>query len=197
MTNFTDEFLKAFNHAMIYEIGPNFNAEDDDTIVGRIATPAQRKKIGYVNIPADKGGETKYGIAQNSNSNLNVRDLDLASAMEIYYHEYYVKGSCNKLSFPLNIIHFDGCVNHGVSKACKFLQTASGMSSVQVDGVIGSNSLARINANDPKQLILSISEIRNKFYHSIVQKTPSQGIFLKGWLRRIKEVTEYSVAQLD
>lgn len=196
MTVFTADFIKAFNHAMIYEIGVNFNSEDVDTISGLMGTPAQRKKVGYVNISADKGGETKYGIAQNSNPETKVRDLNLATAMDVYYYKYYLKSASDKLPFPLNIIHFDGCVNHGVGRACKFLQTAAGMNLNQIDGQIGPGTLAKINSCDMKEIILSLSKIRAKFYNDIVVKNPSQGIFLKGWMRRINEVTEFSVSQL-
>jgi lysozyme family protein len=196
MTEFTAEFLKAFNHAMIYEIGAGFNSEDPETVAGLIATSAQRKKVGYVNISADKGGETKYGIAQNSNPETNVHDLNLAGAMDVYYNKYYLKSASDKLSYPLNIIHFDGCVNHGVGRACKFLQTAAGMNLDQIDGQIGPGTLAKINSCDMKELILSLSKIRAKFYNDIVLRTPSQGIFLNGWMRRINEVTEFTVSQL-
>jgi lysozyme family protein len=191
----TEQFLKAFNHAMLYEVG-QWNPQDPDVIRGSIETQVQRKKVGFVNISADKGGVTKYGIAQNSNTDVDVRSLDLAKAMDIYFSKYYLKSSCDKLAYPLNILHFDGCVNHGISRGCKFLQAAAGLPASQQDGLIGPASLAKINSCDAKQLIQSLSKIRSQFYNDIVKNSPSQGIFLNGWMRRINEVTEFTAAQL-
>lgn len=189
---FPDSFIDAFNHAMLYEVGPFWNPNDDDVIYGRIDTREQRKKVGYVNIPQDRGGETKYGIAQNSNKNIRVRDLDLDGAMDVYFREYWIRGKCDALTYPITIIHFDGCVNHGVTRASKFLQRAAGISESKVDGVIGNGTLAAVLDIDPSEIIHNISQIRSDFYQSIVNRDPSQGIFLNGWMRRINEVTEYT-----
>ena len=177
--NFTD----AFNHTMLYEIGA-FNPKDPDVIAGRIDTPQQRKKVGYVNIPQDRGGETKYGIAQNGNK-VVVIDLDLKSAMDIYYKNYWLAGSCDKLPAGLALIHFDGCVNHGVGRACKFLQRAA---KVNEDGIIGPATLKAVSP----ELISRVADIRKDFYLAIVDRDPTQKMFLSGWLRRVNEVEKYS-----
>jgi lysozyme family protein len=186
-------FLCAFNHAMLYEVGPFWNPDDPDVQQGLIETHEQRRKVGYVNIPQDRGGETKYGIAQRANPGINVRNLDLQSAHDIYEREYWNAGSCDKLDCPLNIMHFDGCVNHGVIRACKFLQRAAGVSE---DGIIGNMTLAAINDVGQEEMIKRLSDIRRKFYQMIVQKDPSQRVFLNGWLRRIDEVTQFVLNEL-
>lgn len=187
---FSEAFLHAFNHAMIYEVGAFWNPEDPEVQAGLIATSAQRKKVGYVNIPADTGGETKYGIAQRPNPEINVRGLDLAQAMEVYHRKYWLSGKCDLLPYNVAVIHFDGCVNHGVGRACKFLQRSVG---AVEDGVIGNMTIAAVNEKAPDAVIESISSTRTDFYNAIVQRNASQGIFLKGWLRRISEVTDYSL----
>jgi lysozyme family protein len=192
--DFPNNFVQAFDHAMLYEVGSFWNPNDPDVIVGNYSTREQRRKVGYVNIPADRGGETKYGVAQNANPNIVVRDLDLCGAMEVYFNDYWLKGVCDRLPYPLSLMHFDGCVNHGTTRAARFLQRAAG---VVDDGKIGRMTLAAVNKTDQLVLLRSISDQRFHFYNNIVKNNPSQSIFLKGWLRRITEVTDYSLASLS
>lgn len=186
---FDNEFIAAFNHAMIYEVGPFWDPNDPEVIDGLCLTRNQRRKVGYVNDPHDKGGETKYGIAKNANPNLNISQLNLEDAMSAYHDRYWTAGACDVLSYPLNYLHFDGCVNHGVSRGCKFLQLACGIKNP--DGVIGSNTLAILDKKDGYQLCISICDQRTQFYKAIVANNPSQGRFLNGWLRRINEMRAY------
>jgi lysozyme family protein len=179
---------------MLYEIGGSFNPQDPEVIQGLYETREQRRKVGYVNIPADRGGETKYGIAQNANPEIVVRDLDLNGAMQVYYTRYWLNGSCDRLPYPLTIIHFDGCVNHGVKRANRFLQQALGVSD---DGQIGNGTLGALSQTPIDVVIASIADRRRAFYQSIVKRDPSQGMFLKGWMRRIDEVYAYTSRQLS
>ena len=193
MSELTEEFKVAFDHAMIFEVGTFFNPEDADVIAGAIGTREQRRKVGYVNIPGDRGGETKYGIALNANPDLNIPALDLEGAMEVYYKRYWLTGACDKMSYPLTIIHFDGCVNHGIKRANKFLQAAVG---AVADGAIGPATLRAIQAADQEQVIRSVSQQRANFYNAIVERDPVQAKFLKGWMARIKSVTDYTLSKI-
>jgi lysozyme family protein len=193
MAALSNEFLFAFSNAMFYEVGSFWDPHDPEVQAGLIATTNQKRKVGYVNIPADSGGETKFGIAKNSHRDVDIKTLDLSRTIDIYFDEYWIGGKCDKLPQPLTIIHFDGCCNHGVSRACKFLQKAAG---VTADGDIGPATLRAVGAMNQEQLIRNLSQIRENFYNAIVQRDPSQSIFLKGWLRRIKEVTDLTLSQL-
>lgn len=186
-------FLYAFDHAMLYEVGPFWNPKDPDVQVGRIDTREQRRKVGYVNIPQDRGGETKYGIAQKANPEVNVRNLDLLGALDVYERKYWRLGACDRLEYPLNIMHFDGCVNHGVTRGCRFLQRAAG---VTEDGIIGRMTLSAIATRGKEQTIRRLSDIRRSFYQQIVDRDPSQRVFLNGWMRRIDEVTSFCLSKI-
>lgn len=190
---FTEEFKAAFDHAMIYEVGAFWNPNDPEVIKGLCQTREQRRKVGYVNIAADRGGETKYGIAKKANPSVNISLLNLNGAMQTYFNEYWLRGKNDKLPYPISLIHFDGCVNHGVGRAAKFLQRAA---NVNDDGIIGNGTLAAIKAADPKSLIKSISEQRINFYNGIVARDASQKTFLKGWMRRIDEITDFTLKAL-
>lgn len=188
------DFADAFNHAMLYEVGPWWNPRDPDVIVGNCSTKEQRRKVGYVNIPADRGGETKYGIAQKANPEISVYTLDLNGAMDVYFNKYWLRGKCDRIPYPVSLIHFDGCVNHGVARANKFLQRAVG---VVDDGVIGNQTIQAVLNSAAPDLIRKISTIRTNFYQAIVNKDPSQRIFLNGWMRRINEVTDFTLSALE
>lgn len=187
---YSQEFIKAFNHAMLYEVGGQFNPADPDVIAGRITTAIQRKKVGYVNLKQDRGGETKFGIAQNANPQVRVNTLTLEQAMNVYFKNYWLAGKCDKLPYNIALIHFDGCINHGVGRASRFLQRAVG---AVEDGQIGPATLRAIATASPQKVVESISHNRSKFYNSIVQNDPSQKMFLAGWTRRINEVTDFTL----
>lgn len=185
----SDAFLSAFNHAMLYEVGKFWDPTDSEVIAGAASTKQQKRKVGFVDIKGDRGGVTKYGIAQNSHPDIDVAALDLSGAQDIYYREYWLAGVCPKLTPAVAIIHFDGCVNHGSGRARKFLQRSVG---AVEDGAIGNKTLAAVASTPEEKIINSLSQIRTQFYRDIVNNDPSQSKFLNGWLTRISEVTAYA-----
>ena len=173
---------------MLYEIGGFFSLTDE-VRAGLIATDAQKKACGYVNDPDDAGGETKYGIAKNSHPTLDIAGLTWDDALGIYYNEYWLGGQCDKFTNRIALLHFDGCINHGISRANKFLQKAAGVSD---DGQIGAQTLAAVANVDELQMCKNICDQRIQFYKDIVAKKPSQVKYLNGWLRRINEMRVFT-----
>lgn len=193
MTTFSSEFVDAFNEAMLFEVGPHWDPSDPEVIAGLAETRQQKKKVGYVNIPQDRGGETKYGIAARGNPGVNIGALNLESAMQIYYTDYWIKGKCDRLPPVLAMLHFDGCVNHGVPRAARFLQKSVG---VIADGIIGNATLEAISQLPEQKIIEDIVSMRETFYNDIVKNNPSQSIFLKGWMNRITAVHAFVKSKL-
>ena len=190
----SEDFRFAFNHAMLYEIGSFFDPTDPEVIAGLCDTPVQKKKVGYVNIAEDSGGLTKYGIAKNPNPEVDVQNLNLEQAMEVYERKYWKVAKCDQIPFPVSIMHFDCAVNMGTGRAAKFLQTAVG---VTPDGAIGQHTLDAISCTAPATIIEKYAEARADFYNAIVANKPSQAKFLKGWLRRNDEVKQYCLDKLN
>jgi lysozyme family protein len=184
---YSDSFETALNHAMLYEVGPNW-ALTPDVEAGLCSTRAQQKATGYVNDPADPGGETKFGIAKNSNPTVDIKALTFSEARDIYYARYWVPGLCDKLSTRLALLHFDGCINIGVQRAKQLLQKAAG---VTPDGVIGPVTLAAITAKNDIDLCNALCDARAAYYQQIVQARPASAKFLKGWLNRITELRTF------
>jgi lysozyme family protein len=184
-------FTTALNHALLYEVGPWFDAADPDTIAGNTGTPQLNRKCGFVQIAGDGGGLTKYGVASKDNPTVDIANLTLAQAQQIYHDQYWLVGHCDKItSGPVTVFQFDMIVNNGAGRAAKILQQAAG---VTIDGNVGPGTLAAVNAMDPTALINKLSELRSARYNTIVQGDPSQARFLDGWLRRCTEVTTYSL----
>jgi len=149
---------------------------------------------GYSNDPADSGGATNYGIthteydADRIERKLPTQSVRLITAEEvssIYDRKYWQAGKCGQLPAPLDLVHFDGCVNIGVGGATKLLQKAVGS---KVDGGFGQQTLKDVQRalkdNDANAIALNIIDFRREYYRRIVDRNATQGVFLKGWLNR-------------
>lgn len=186
---FSEDFVKAFNHAMIYEVGSWFDASNPIVQLGLVNNKANRAACGYVNDPADRGGETKFGIAQNANPDICVATLTLADAQKIYYDRYWLPAQCDKIASPLSLLHFDTAVNMGVGGAAKLLQAALG---VTADGAIGPKTLAAIQKiTDPSELCTKYLDLKQARYDAIVKANPTQAKFAKGWRLRNDDMRKF------
>ncbi|MFN8493825.1 MAG: glycosyl hydrolase 108 family protein [Caldilineaceae bacterium] len=81
---------------------------------------------GYVNDPNDPGGETNYGISKRSYPQLDIANLTLDQAVEIYQRDYWQASGADKLPWPLSLVHFDSAVNCGMAQANVWLQACGG-----------------------------------------------------------------------
>ena len=59
---------------------------------------------------------------------------------------------------------------------------------VTVDGIVGTKTLAALNARNPKELFEEIKEARVQFIEDICRKRPANNKFKKGWLNRINNL---------
>ena len=177
-------FDQALLFSMKYEVGPNFKL-DADTKKGLISTAEQRKKVGYVNDRDDRGGETKFGVAQKANPELNIAELDWEGASKVYEQKYWLAGKCDKLPEKVAFAHFDACINHGVKQATALLQRAIGAAE---DGVLGPKTLEAVNKLNPEYVVTEQLKKRRELFKFICMKNPSQSKFLAGWLARCDSV---------
>ena len=63
------------------------------------------------NDPDDPGGATKYGICKRYNPDVDVKNLTLKKAKEIYLKKYWIPAGCDNAPFPMDIALFDSQVN--------------------------------------------------------------------------------------
>lgn len=181
---YTKAFNDAVDHAMLYEVGGFWNVNATGARDG-----TNMRASGYVNDPNDAGGETKYGIAKNSNPNVDIANLDWETAKEIYFKKYWLGSKCDKLDGRVAVLHFDGAVNHGIGRASKFLQRAVG---VDADGSIGPATIAEVSKFDPIDICGLICDQRADYYDKIIENNPSQEKYRGGWMRRISEMRDYT-----
>ena len=167
---------------------------------------------GYVNDPADRGGETNYGITYNTLNdaknkgwipfNVTIQNIQLEHAKIIYKKGYWDAVQADSLPHPLDLIMFDSAINHGPSVAVKLLQkslnTLLPYTELKVDGIIGPLTLRAVrdyeglqdvpgshNKSNIRYLCIDVLMNRIELYLSIVMNNKSQEKFLKGWLNRV------------
>lgn len=155
---------------------------------------------GYSNDPTDRGGETYRGISRKNFprwegwitiDNLKFVKLSfdnneqLQNDVETFYQrEFWNRIRGDELGDPLAREMFDCAVNHGVSRAVKFLQRSIG---IEADGGFGPKTLEAVKKADEDVMVVDIKQRRREFYQQIVSNDPSQARFLKGWMRRADE----------
>lgn len=129
---------------------------------------------------------TKYGISAAAYPALDIENLTLEDAKEIYRTDYWDKVKCDDLPVGLDFLVFDIAVNHGVLDAALFLQEGIG---AHVDGIIGPRTLRRANSRDVEESIKAVSTVRACDYASL----KTVGIYGKGWYRRLVETTVQAI----
>ena len=137
---------------------------------------------GYVRDKDDRGGETNFGISKRSYPNVDIKNLTIAGAKEIYKRDYWdrLRGDdivSQKVAFEL----FDTAVNMGVRTASKLIQ---GCTDVHPDGAIGNITLQAINETDEELLLLRFKLAKIARYAYLVKKRPTNKKFLLGWINR-------------
>jgi lysozyme family protein len=188
MVTYSNAFEKAVDHAMLYEVGMFWNLNAPGARDGLVDTKEHRRACGYVNDPDDKGGETKYGIAKNANSSIDITHLNWDGAKAIYYSHYWLNAKCDKMPGRIAALQFDGSVNHGPGTASKFIQRAIG---VVDDGAIGPKTLTALETKNEIELCNSVCDQRETYYRNIVSNNPTQQKYLAGWLRRVTEMRDF------
>ena len=140
---------------------------------------------GYIDHPKDPGGRTNLGVTQrvweewigHPATEKDMRELTPALVAPMYEMRYWRTSYCEKLPRGLDLLVFSMAVNAGAGRSVKLLQDAIG---VVTDGVIGPNTMAKINEANVETLIDKFSEARTAYYKGL-KLFPVFGV---GWLRR-------------
>jgi lysozyme family protein len=140
---------------------------------------------GYIDHPKDPGGRTNLGVTQrvweewigHPATEKDMRELTPALVAPMYEMRYWRTSYCEKLPRGLDLLVFSMAVNAGAGRSVKLLQDAIG---VLPDGVIGPNTMAKINEANVEVLIDKFSEARTSFYKGL----KTFPVFGKGWLSR-------------
>ncbi len=129
---------------------------------------------GYVNHPDDPGGETKFGISKRAYPKLNIASLTKEQAASIYLNDYWIRGGCDKLAWPLNAVAFDTAVNCGIGAMTKMLQEVS------KDELKPAQDMAR-----------TMIDLRIHRYKSLIVRNPKLKVFMTGWQNRCNKLLAF------
>jgi lysozyme family protein len=137
----------------------------------------------------DRGGQTRWGISKRSYPTVDVLNLTLEQAKQIYLRDYWAPMRLDEVRDGAVAAEiFEQAVNFGLRGAAGNLQTALhylGLS-VKRDGVIGPETLAAVNQlKDAKALLKTLNGVQFMRYLEIVSADPAQKKFARGWLRRV------------
>ncbi len=152
---------------------------------------------GFVNHPNDKGGATNIGITLKTYTyyrNLkgipkpSVSDLKNISFEEwidilktLYWDRWQADNINNQSIANLLVDWVWGSGVYGIKYPQQLLH-------VVVDGIVGVNTLTAINNyTNQEELFHKLWNRRKQHFESIVQRDPSQKVFLKGWMNRLND----------
>ena len=141
---------------------------------------------GYVNDPKDLGGETKYGITKRFYPDIDIKNLTIEQAKDIYKSDYWDRNKVESLPQNLWHIYFDMCVNMGKRTAVKVLQRAAVNKGrdIEVDGGLGPMTIGALKGVELDR----VRAFRVKYYVDLITARPEQEKFYLGWFRRATEV---------
>jgi lysozyme family protein len=156
---------------------------------------------GYVNDPADRGGETNLGVTigawgaylKRAIQPGEMKALKQETVKPFYRSMYWDKVKGDDLPVGVDYCIFDFAVNAGVGRAAKFLQRAVGALD---DGAIGPGTLALVAKTTPGKLLENFAKQKEAFYNSLAEKNPTQKKFLKGWMARVDHVQTAATSML-
>ena len=146
---------------------------------------------GLSNDKDDKGGLTKYGISQAAYPDLDIENLTLEQAKNIYFKDYWKPSYAFFLAEvceELGILHFDTAVDMGVKRAAVILQRAINKQpdkDIPVDGFIGRLTTTAVLICHLPLLMSDYLLLRLKYYARIANKKKTQRKFLLGWMNRV------------
>lgn len=145
---------------------------------------------GYSNDPDDLGRETKYGISKRSYPDVDIKNLTVEGAIEIYTRDYWDKNNLSSIhdQITANII-FRFIVDAGAPRGIRLLQNAINtfvpmIPSIRVDGVMGVRTIQSVNNLRTIRLQDCLRVFICKYYLDITIDKPEEEKYLKGWIKR-------------
>lgn len=152
---------------------------------------------GFVNDPLDAGGATNKGVTiatwracgydKDGDGDIDVDDMRLltvADATMVLKRYYWDRWQADRIE---NQSVADILVDWVWASGVHGIKIPQRILGVTVDGKVGNQTIAAINAAEPSELFKQIWLARKDFLNGIVQRNPSQKRFIKGWLNRLND----------
>lgn len=153
-------------------------------------------EAGFVNDKTDRGGATNMGITigtwrqigydKDGDGDIDVQDIrllderDFACVLKVYWNRWSANRITNQSVANLLVDWVFTSGTWGIKIPQRILK-------LEVDGIVGNQTLTAINLANQKLFFNAIFEARKKFFNDIVKNNPSQRKFLKGWLNRLND----------
>ncbi len=141
---------------------------------------------GYGIDPNDPGGETKWGISQKAFPQLDIKNLTLEKAKDIYLTDYWNPCHCDELPSQFAIAMFDCGVNQGTGAARRLLQMALG---VRVDGNIGSYTIKAAFQASQRKVKLFLAHRLAEYNRAMIHNNKLE-VFDVNWGFRVVSLAE-------
>lgn len=117
------------------------------------------------NVDGDSGGLTKFGVDKSGHPGVDIKNLTIDGAKNIYFKEWKNE-EVENYPFPLGEVFYDSCVNAGLGRSRTFMKECG---------------------NDVKKFL----QLRRSFYKRLAANNPKDQKFLNGWLNRITDVQKF------
>jgi lysozyme family protein len=126
---------------------------------------------------------TKFGITAASYPTIDIENLTVEEAIEIYRKDYWdalrlSDIDSNRIAWKV----FDIAVNCGRKRAAKILQRAL---DVVDDGIVGEITISAANKTDLTRLMHNIVRLQQEHYANI--HSDDNDCFYVGWMRRAED----------
>lgn len=166
---------------------------------------------GYVDHPDDRGGPTNWGVTQTTARRFgyfkDMQNMTRSEAIQVYLQLFWVNRfqRVAQAGFPdLAYAMLDFGVNSGEGRPAEALQRALNAlnqrqalwADIAVDGGIGPMTIRALEAaghtlGDEAEDLLSftVNCLRVAFIINLAERSESQEVFVKGWLRRMRSVS--------
>jgi len=137
---------------------------------------------GLVNHPNDPGKITNFGISQKAYPHINIENLTVDQAKNIYKIDYWDRIQANAMPPAFRLMVFDCAVNQGIGFATKTMQRIVG---VKPDGIIGPVTRDALKKVDGYSFINLFAMARHRHYSSL----DGWQHFGRGWSKRLLEIS--------
>ena len=130
---------------------------------------------GYVHSAADPGGETNFGISKRFNPEVDIKNLTVDGAKEIFFRKYWTEAKCQQIAdrFPeLATVVMDTAVLCGPVNAVAFIPSEY-LSQFICDSNVKKNIL--------KEYLLT----RIQYHTAKTMANRKKEVFFLGWINRV------------
>ncbi len=154
---------------------------------------------GFVNDPDDRGGATNMGVTiatwrqagydKDGDGDIDADDLRALTPEDVrdrvfipHYWDRWKAGLIRSQSVANILVDWVWASGrHGITNVQRLL-------GVKADGIVGPETLAELNAREPRRLFEQIKAERRRFIRGIIAANPRQRKFEAGWLRRLEAI---------